>query len=329
LTVKFLIIRFSSIGDIVLTSPVVRCLKQQVKGAEVHFVTRQKFETVVTSNPYIDKVHLFTGDMKELTNRLKHESFNYVIDLHKNFRSGLIKYHLKVPSFEFNKLNIKKYLLVNFKVNLLPENHIVDRYMEALRAFNVENDGEGLDYFIPENQEFNRQELPELFREGYVAVAIGGTWNTKKLPPHKISQICNAIRYPVILLGGKNEEEEGELIKNQTVENVLNFAGKINLNESASLVRDARLVLTNDTGLMHIAAAYKKKILSFWGNTVPAFGMVPYLAHPDSELMEVHGLHCRPCSKLGFRTCPYKHFRCMENQDTEKAVRWIQKHFTG
>jgi len=327
LKIKYLVIRFSSIGDIVLTSPVVRCLKNQVIDAEVHFVTKSRFACLVNQNPYIDKVHLLTGNINDLIARLKEENFDYIIDLHHNLRSSRIKSRLKCPAFTFNKLNIEKYLLVNFKINRLPEIHIVDRYLETLSVFDVVNDGEGLDFFIPEQENFNLKELPEEFRKGYIAFVIAGTRATKKLPEQKAAEICNSIDFPVILLGGEQEQEAGESILRQSKGNVLNFAGKVGLNQSASLVRDASLVLSNDTGLMHIAAAFNKKILSFWGNTVPAFGMTPYNAHPASEMMEVAGLKCRPCSKLGYRKCPKKHFKCMEDQNVERAVQWINRNF--
>lgn len=327
MTIRVLIIRFSSIGDIVLTSPVVRCLKQQVKGAEVHYIVKDRFVSLISPNPYIDKIHSYDGNMNNLIAQLQSENFDYIIDLHNNFRSNRIKHHLKIPSFTFNKLNIQKFLLVNFKINKMPDKHIVDRYLETLQVFDVENDGKGLDFFIPEKEAFRRDSLPPDFRRGYIAFVIAGTWTTKKLPPGKIVEICNRIKFPVVLLGGQNEQEEGREIQSHTSGHVLNLTGQLGLHQSASIVRDAQLVLTNDTGLMHIAAAYKKKILSFWGNTIPQFGMTPYHADPASEIMEVQKLKCRPCSKLGYRSCPRKHFRCMENQDVEKAVDWINNQF--
>jgi ADP-heptose:LPS heptosyltransferase len=317
----------SSIGDIVLTSPVARCLKKQVEGAELHFVTKKEYQSLVSSNPYIEKVHTLSGTLQELIDQLKQEQFDYVIDLHQNFRSNRIKSSLGIPAFSFKKLNIEKFLLVNFKINRLPEKHIVDRYLETLSVFDVINDGAGLDFFIPENEVFNFTELPEKYQNGYVAFVIAGTWETKKLPVKKAIEICNGIKHPVILLGGENEQEEAQQILSASKGNVFNFAGKLNLYQSASLVRDARLVLANDTGLMHIAAAFKKKILSFWGNTVPQFGMYPYQVHPASEMLEVADLKCRPCSKLGYHSCPKKHFRCMNEQDVEKAVKWINTNF--
>ena len=325
--IKFLVIRFSSIGDIVLTSPVVRGLKQQVENAEVHFVTKKKHADLVSSNPHIHKVHLLDESLSDLIAELENEKFDYIIDLHQNFRSNRIKRSLKSPAYSFEKLNWQKWLMVRFKINRLPAKHIVDRYLETVSRLNVINDQAGLDYFIPEEEAFRQEDLPVPFQNGYVAFVIAGTYFTKKLPDEKISKICHEIAYPVILLGGKEETETGEKVLSQSKGNVLNYAGKITLNQSASLVRDAKLVLTNDTGLMHMAAAFQKKILSFWGNTIPEFGMTPYQADEASEILDVPNLKCRPCSKLGHQKCPKKHFRCMNDIDDQQAVSWIEKNY--
>lgn len=325
--VKILVIRLSSIGDIVLTSPVVRCLKNQVPDAEIHFVAKQKFSHVVASNPYIDKIHTLGSSVKDLIPSLKEEKYDFIIDLHQNFRSNRIKSALRVKSYSVNKLNFRKFLLVHFKIDIMPSKHMVDRYMETVAPLRVKNDGGGLDFFIPEEDRFTPESLPESHRNGYIAFVIAGTYSTKKLPVDKIAEICRSVEHPVILLGGKKEREEAAKVVELTNEKVLNLAGRLSLNQSASLVRDARVVLTNDTGLMHIAAAFQKKILSFWGNTVPAFGMVPYQANPASERLEVKDLKCRPCSKLGYHKCPRKHFKCMNDLNVQEAVRWIQKNF--
>ena len=325
--VKILIIRLSSIGDIVLTSLVVRCLKNQVENSEIHFATKQQFGSILKSNPFIDKVHVFDETLSDLIHELRQERFDYIFDLHHNFRSSRIKRSLKIKAFSVNKLDLQKMLLIRFKINRLPKKHIVDRYLETTAALQIENDGKGLDFFIPENEEFKINDLPPTFQNGFVAFVIAGTYATKKLPVEKISEICQKINFPVILLGGKREYDEGEKVLSQSKGNVLNFAGKISLNRSASLVRDANVVLTNDTGLMHIAAAFQKKILSFWGNTVADFGMVPYQPHPASLRFEVENLKCRPCSKLGFQKCPKKHFRCMNDINIEEAVHWIEENY--
>jgi len=325
--VKILIIRLSSIGDIVLTSLVVRCLKSQIKDAEIHFVTKKQFAFILKSNPYIDKVHVLQDNFSDLIYELVPEKFDYIIDLHNNFRSARLKRNLKAKAFAVNKLNWQKMLLIRFKINQLPRKHVVDRYLETASSLKIENDGKGLDYFIPEKEEFRISDLPLPFQNGFVAFVIAGTYTTKKLPIEKISEICQKINYPVILLGGKNEFNDGEKVLSQSKGNVLNYAGKISLNRSASLVRDAKVVLTNDTGLMHIAAAFEKKILSFWGNTVADFGMTPYQPHVNSKRMEIENLKCRPCSKLGHHKCPKKHFRCMNDISVEDAVEWINANW--
>ncbi len=325
--IKFLVIRLSSIGDIVLTSPVVRCLKQQVENAEVHFVTKQKHASIVFTNPYVDKVHIFRENISELISELEKEQFDYIIDLHLNFRSNRIKNRLNIPAFSFEKLNVQKFLYVQLKINRLPDKHIVDRYLETLSVFDVKNDGQGLDYFIPENGSYPLNQLPRIFQNGFIAFVIAGTYFTKRLPVEKISEICRRIDFPVILIGGKNEYETGEKVMSGSGANVLNLAGKLSLNQSAWLVKNSNIVLTNDTGLMHIAAAFKKKILSFWGNTVPEFGMIPYMPHPASKIMEVKNLKCRPCSKLGYQKCPKNHFRCMYELNVDEVVGWVKTNF--
>ena len=279
--VKFLIIRFSSIGDIVLTSPVIRVLKQQVEGAEIYFVTKEKHKCLVSSNPYISKIYLLKDKLSTLLEELEKENFDYIIDLHQNIRSNRIKTRLKIPAFAFNKLNYQKWLLVNLNINLMPDLHIVDRYLNTLPVFDVVNDNKGLDYFIDKNNLFDFNTLPSEFKNGYLAFVVAGTYPTKCLPNEKIIEICNRANKPVILLGGKNEIEKAKYIVENSSGTLLNLCGKTALNESAQLIEHAKAVLTNDTGFMHVAAAFKKKILSFWGNTVPELGHVP-LSAPSS-----------------------------------------------
>lgn len=319
---KFLIIRFSSIGDIILTTPVIRCLKKQVPGAEVHMVTRQAFRDILASNPYIDKLHLLKDNLSETIGGLKEEAFDYIIDLHHNIRSLKVKRALGVKSFSFNKLNIEKFIYTNFKVNLLPPVHIVDRNLDTLKTFGVKKDGEGLDYFIPLEDEIADSDLPLPHRQAYVGLVIGAALPTKRLPVHKLQALCNSLDFPIILLGGPEDRETGELIAAVNPERVFNACGKFNLNESAALVKKAELIITHDTGLMHIAAAFKKPIISIWGNTVPAFGMAPYYGKYNIRhcQFEVNGLNCRPCSKIGYKKCPRGHFKCMKNQNVQSIV---------
>ncbi len=314
---KFLILRFSSIGDIVLTTPVVRCLKLQYPHAEIHSLTKPAFKSILENNPYISQVHVLDKPLLKKVMELKQLGFDSIIDLHNNLRTRIIKGVLDVPSFSFDKLNTEKAQLVNFKLNTLSQVHIVDRYLDAVKSFGVTNDGQGLDYFIPDNVNLN-DEVKQLTSKPYIAVAIGAQHSTKRLPTQKLIDVCKNIKTNIILLGGKEDETTGNEIAKQSGSHVVNLSGKLSLHQSALVVKLAQKVITHDTGLMHIAAAFKKPIISIWGNTVPEFGMTPYYGNYNinQQLFEVNNLSCRPCSKIGFNTCPKTHFNCMNLQDT-------------
>ncbi len=315
--VKFLIIRFSSIGDIVLTTPVIRNLKKQVEHAEVHFLTKQAFSPILKSNPYIYKVHVLT-DFNPLIKSLKAESFDYIIDLHHNLRSKRVKNALKKMSFSFDKLNLKKWMLVKLKINRLPDLHIVDRYLETIKFFIEKPDSDGLDFFIPEDEEYV---LPLIKK--YVVIVIGANHYTKQMTQEKLTELCNSIQLQVVLIGGKNDVSKAEIIVQDCEKELIDLTGKLSINQSASVIKNAEWVLTPDTGMMHIAAAYHKKIVSYWGNTVPEFGMTPYLPNKKSLIFENKDLKCRPCSKIGYKQCPKKHFKCIRDLNIEEIVSYI------
>ncbi|MBL7923962.1 MAG: glycosyltransferase family 9 protein [Bacteroidia bacterium] len=324
---KFLLVRFSSIGDIVLCSPVIRCLSEQVPEAEVHFLTRSPYKMVLEHHPLLNKVLYTDGSLDDVAEALKAEQYDYIIDLHHNLRSLKLKRMLKVPSFSFRKLNIEKWLLVNLHINRMPSLHIVDRYLETLRSFGVQNDHRGLDFYPEPGAEKVMARLPESHQQGFVAIAIGAQHSTKMMPSEKIGRIVKGLGRPVVLLGGKEDRTRGMQVEMAAGELVWNACGHTTLGESAILLRESLAVLTHDTGLMHIAAAYKKPIVSVWGNTVPAFGMYPYLpGHAElSGIMEVNDLSCRPCSKIGYDKCPKGHFQCMRGIDDERIVSALKR----
>ena len=324
--VKVLIIRFSSIGDIVLTTPVIRCVKNQLAGAEIHYLTKFAYRKILESNPYIDKLHLLEDGLGELLLSLINEQFDYIIDLHHNVRTLQVKRALpKSVAFSFNKLNYKKWLLTALKVDLLPKVHIVDRYMATVSSLGVNNDGWGLDYFIADDDKVSDNDIPMSHAFGFIGVVIGAALQTKQLPVQKLKELCSKIDFPIILLGGPEDKAAGDEIAAVDNIRIYNSCGKFNLNESADLVQRAKCIITHDTGLMHIAAAFKKPIISIWGNTVPQFGMGPYygLATQPNDVFEVKGLWCRPCSKIGYSKCPLGHFKCMNKQDIEKIAQTV------
>lgn len=319
--VKFLVVRFSSIGDIILTTPVVRLLKQQVEDAEIHYLTKSAYKSLLEANPYVDRIHAFDGDIKACIALLRKEEIDYVIDLHHNIRSARIKYAMKRIAFSVQKLNWLKWLYVTFKIDRLPDRHMVDRNLDTIRSFIEEVGDGGLDYFIPEKSKVQLTSLPEAFRSGYVGLSIGAQHETKKLPVESLVQLCEKLEFPVVILGGPEDQKRGEhIVSSLPDKEILNGCGSYSIHQSASLVRQSRVLITHDTGLMHMGAAFQLKIISVWGNTVPRFGMIPYRADPSSVQFEVGGLSCRPCSKIGYQKCPKSHFKCMLEQDLDEIA---------
>ncbi len=322
--VKILVIRFSSIGDIVLTTPVLRCLKNQLEGEiEIHYLTKKQYKGIVENNPNVSKVYSIDKSTDEVIHELKNELYDYVVDLHKNLRSKRAVRRLKCLTFSFHKLNYQKWLMTTFKIDKLPRIHIVERYLAAVKALGIENDNLGLEFYIPEKDKVAISSLPITHQNGYVAFAIGAQHATKRLPNQKIIEICKQLNLPVILLGGKEDESTGNLIQQEVGEKVYNACGKYNLNQSSSLVEQSKVLITHDTGLMHIGAALGKKIISVWGNTIPEFGMYPYYPQNPEKyiIVENKNLKCRPCSKIGYDKCPKGHFKCMEELSTMEIVK--------
>jgi ADP-heptose:LPS heptosyltransferase len=327
---KFLIIRFSSIGDIILTTPVIRCLRKKYPDAEIHFLTKKNFASIVQHNPYLNKIHILDGDFDLMLNEIEKESFDCIIDLHHNIRTLKIKQHLKkVPSFSLHKLNIRKFIYTTFKINTLPQKHIVGREFECIKSLGVVNDEMGLDYFIPEADKIKKNDIPTSHQLGYIAIAIGAALATKKMPLQKLQQLCAAIHHPIILLGGLQDVDDGNAIATQDDIKIYNACGKFSLNESADIIKGCKLLITHDTGLMHIAAAFQKPIVSIWGNTVPAFGMYPYYGAKSAQkydVVQVNNLRCRPCSKIGYDKCPKGHFNCMQQININEIIQLVKLH---
>lgn len=299
---RILVIRFSSIGDIVLTSALLRRLHAQFDGGvEIHFLTKKSFAFLVENNPHVECVHAIERATVEVIEDLRVLQFDYIIDLHNNFRSAMVKRSLQLVSFTFRKCNLAKWLWVNFGINRMPKNHVVDRYMETLRVFEIKDDDQGLDYFFP--SDFVPPALPNT---PYLAVVNGGAHEGKRMDAdHWISALEGFTSGTIVLLGGKGEDEQsGKRIAEALGDRVWQLTGKLNVHESAWFLKYAQVVVTGDTGMMHIASAFNKKIISLWGCTVPGLGMSPYRPHPESIILEPFGRKKRPCSKLGNR-CKY------------------------
>lgn len=307
---KILIIRFSSIGDIILCSPIFRTIKTQL-GAEVHWLTKKKFKFIHEFNPYIDKIHPLDDNFTELATELKKENYDLVVDLHKNLRSLRFIRRIKAPHLSFNKINIQKWLLVNFQFDSIKEpRHLVNRYFHSLMKIGIENDNLGLEYH------YGQKTVNPIQEKKYIVYGIGGTYNTKKMPPEQIVYHFGNLPCTLVLLGGKTEVEAAAFIKDHLGDNCINMVNICNLHTSAKIIEDSIFVISHDTATMHIAAAFKKPILSIWGATSPSLGMDPYLPEEmthKSIFLENKSLKCHPCSKLGSENCPKGHFKCLND----------------
>jgi ADP-heptose:LPS heptosyltransferase len=338
---RLLFIRFSSIGDIVFTTPAIRCAKQQIPGVEIHFLTKAAMKAVTIGNPYIDHFHYFDKDLQATINQLKACKFDYIIDLHKNYRTYQIQKALGVPNLSYEKLSLQKFLLTKLHLNFMPMRHIADRCLDALSSLGVVNDGKGLDYFIPKETTINAAALPASFESGYIALVIGASYATKKLPVSALQQLCHKIPYPIVLIGGKEDEAEGAAVQAINPIKVWNACGKFNLQESALLVKQSRTVISHDTGFLYIACAFHKKTVAIWGATSPALQVEPYYpvaqqvnqttlnTNTASTILNnnemyfnaiVPNLPCQPCSNYGTNHCPQGHFACMQQQDLQSIV---------
>ena len=298
-------------GDIVVTSPVVRWLKLQLN-AELHFLVKSKFKEIIEFNPYIDQIKLYGNDVKVL----KNEQYDLVVDLHKSRASIKVRWTLGVKSLSYQKLNVRKWLLTHLKINTLPDIHLVDRYEAALLSLHIKNDGKGLDFFINPDT-FFPQEIPI----EYDVIVLGAAHATKRITVEIAAKIIENSKSCVVLLGGKDVTDQG-IVLSKTASNVINYCGKTDLHTSAIILEKAKHIFTGDTGLMHISAALKKNMTVFWGSTAPIIGMYPYVGE-NKDTVVIHkilNLWCQPCSKIGYDKCPLGHFKCMKNQSVDKFL---------
>ncbi len=325
---KILIIRFSSIGDVILTSPIVRCVKEQLD-PELHFLTKSSMRSLLESNPHLDKIHLFKDNFPECIEELKRERFDFVIDLHNNLRSKRFIRALNVKSYSFYKANLEKWLKVNLKWDRLPKKHLVDRYFEGLKELGVDNDGLGLEYHLT-NEDITLAKA-EVNQEKFITACLGASFGTKRIPKEKWIKWLEASPLPVVLLGGKDVTELSNIIEKIIGKSIINLVGKVKLGTTAALIEMSSLCISGDTATMHMAAAFKTPLFSVWGNTIPEFGMFPYYGNSSAHNIdfEVKDLPCRPCSKLGHDTCPKSHFKCMMEIDDSRLITELHRRINS
>ncbi|WP_439698444.1 glycosyltransferase family 9 protein [Mucilaginibacter sp. AW1-7] len=320
---KILVIRFSSMGDIIYTTPIVRCIKKQVPDAEVHFLTKPAFKYIYDNNPYVDKLLLLKPSLSDTINDIKAEKYDHIVDLHNNLRTAIIKLRTGIKATTYKKQPIRKWLSLKFKLKLIAPTHLVDRYLEAAKPLGVTNDGQPIDYYVKAEHQLSKL-LPPSHQNGYIAFVIGATHFTKRMPNEKIISICSQLKLPVVLLGGNDVKANGDIVAAAIGTHIYNACGVTTLDESVYLVSKAESIIGFDTGLTHIAEAFNKPIVSVWGGTVPELlGVQPYMV--KDVLVAGIDLDCRPCSKFGLEKCPLGHFKCMNNMPEDDIVGFVNK----
>jgi ADP-heptose:LPS heptosyltransferase len=308
-------------GDIVLTTPVPRLLKKKFPNSNIHFITKDEYSYIYDNNINVDKVIKFKDNPIEILTQLRSEKYDLVVDLHNNLRSNFIKLFLLKTSITYKKYFFKRWLLTNLKIKLKIK-HIAKSYIETLLKINIYDDGEGLDFYFSKKRK--EIKLPSIYNNGFIVVVVGAKHKTKRLTSKKLIELCDKINGPIVLVGGKSEipiskklenffnysdlRIRDELNKNTYI---YNLCGKLNIEESAYIIKMSDKVFTHDTGLMHIASALKKKIFSIFGSTHSNLGFYPF--RTSFSVIENNNLSCRPCTKIGYAKCPAGHFKCMKD----------------
>lgn len=318
---KILLIRFSSLGDTLLCTPIARCLKEK-GGYEVHFLTKEASASLLVKNPHIDKVHILEDPFSFTISDLKAEKFDFVVDLHKNLRSLRVRAALQMlfcRAESYPKLTFRRFLRIKLHCKkAMPKSHVVDRYFEAVRHLGIDNDEKGLEIY--------RWKKPFYFalpKTPFVAIAVGSRHFTKQIPSASLVELCQQIKAPVVLLGDAADKAKATEVAIRCP-NVSNACGLLTLAESTYCIKEAALLISGDSALMHIATALDQNLISVWGSTIPELGMYPYFSKNSKAihlLFENKNLACRPCHKHGYEACPKKHFKCMKNLDYKQIAK--------
>jgi len=313
---NILIARFSSIGDVVLTTPILRAIKEQLPDTKITYLTTKPMACLLESNPFIDKLFVFEkSDQKDKINFLKKkillannsQKYSIAIDLQNNLRSKSLLSGLYKKKISYNKYRLYKLSLVYLKSLIRSPKHVVDRYFETLAELNVVNKNYNTEIFL-QNSDTPQQKNDKLI----FGIAHGAQHFTKQWLPENFAELMKLISShygaKFYLFGNKNEVDNSNLITNLYNLNVENFTGKLPLPNTIQKINECHYFISNDTGLMHIASALQKPIVAIFGSTVPELGFTPYgVQYKISQIT----LNCRPCSHIGRSNCPQKHFNCM------------------
>lgn len=314
---KILVIRLSAIGDVLLTFPILQEIKVKFPEAEIYFLTKEAQIPLLSLLPFEVKGLALQGSISATAKTLKSHRFDQIIDLHNNLRTVL----LQMRMFQFTwsrvkKHNATKWCMTRCKTKNTWVPSIVERYAKAAK---VELTGKRL------AMNLEHVALPSALPNKYAAWVLGAKFKTKQFPLEKIRETLALCDVPMVLLGGKEELTMARFLS-QEFPRLINLVGITDFFQAALVLSRAQLVVTNDTGLMHLASFFNPAMLCLWGNTVPGFGMGPY-GCDKVEHFQVTDLSCRPCSKIGYKECPKGHFKCMMQQDSSLLAQKISALF--
>lgn len=305
---KILIIRLSSLGDVLLTTPVLRAIKKKYPNVEINFLVKPQYADAVKYNPYISRLLLYNSlHFQDLLKEIKSIDCDIVVDLQNNFRSRKLTMSLGIKTYLYSKPTVKKFLLVKFKINLLKDlKSIPQRYVEAVDA--LELDSEGLDLLYPDNIASQLHE-----KENYIGFCPGAQHFTKKWLPHyyiELGNLLTASGFTIVIFGGSSDENICDEIS-KGINGSINLQNNNNLFQTAADMKKCKLIISNDSGLMHTASAVGVPLISIFGSSVKEFGFVPYGVR--NLILENNSLNCRPCSHIGRAKCPKGHFKCIKD----------------
>lgn len=315
---RILILRLSSIGDILLTTAFIRQVRSAFPAAQIDFVIKEQFSELLEYNPHIDNIYKVRKedglkDLLYLRGKIFSNPYNFVFDLHNNFRTRILT--LGHSKSTITKNLIKRWLLVGLKINLFRVvKTIPEKYLGVATKAGIADDGLGLEAYWAEHDE-NR--VAAFLKEGnykneFVALAPGAMHYTKRWPAEYFTELIQKIltgsKQHVLLLGSAHEAPLLDQLVSS--DRVINVAGNFSIIESAILLSKAKGLVSNDSGLMHLATAVRTPVVAIFGSTVEELGFFPYRG--KSAIVENKNLNCRPCSHVGKKACPKKHFKCMQ-----------------
>ena len=327
----------SSIGDIILTTALIRCVRSKFPEAQIDFLVKKQFYEVVQYNPCLSNILIFEKGkkLKELRQQIKQEKYDWIIDIHQNIRSLYLKTGLNIPlKTGFSKKLFQRSLLVNLGINLYREaKPVVLRYFESVEKQGVTYDNAGTEVFVPtEMVEAMKQKL---LQSGYTSdknlfvISPGASFTNKRWLPEGFSNVAgNLIAEKngwIAFIGGKNDVMLCSEIQKMIDAETANFAGEFSLLDSAALLSLCTAFIGNDSGMLHLAQAFKKPVVGIYGPTVKELGYFPM--EVNSVVVE-KPVSCRPCTHMGLDHCPKKHFHCMNTIDSADVIEAVNSLLT-